>query len=431
LFEIELMDRIRRIVDLLFTRHGLAWFMAVMLVFWAPLPGEQRLPILFLIPIGIWLHSARRAQHTPLPGLSLLRACFLLLIVPVLTSLPGSANPDSTTRIAIVLAVSYFVAVALIAGLSSRPPLWFSRALGLIFGLWIIDGLIQWHFGVDILGVPLLDNRIVEPFGDNLRMSVLMGVMMPIALFPLSARQPVIALLFYVGITCVIGLSGARASLVFALLTGVGLFFQLPSWRHRIALIVGCLGVVGYAAWFSPALKQRLVESNYSEIMRNPGDNNQATSAYMPGLDEYLSGRVTIWHTAWQMFHAHPVVGIGAGAFDEAYPHYITRPDDPFRGGSSGRHVFHAHQLYISAAAETGIIGLTGLLASIVLVVRWYRRLPVEARARAYPYAYSLGVALFPLNSQHNLFIGWWYFTLLLSFCAMLATSRETRPGTF
>jgi O-antigen ligase len=418
----------RRAPDWLFTRRGLAWLLAVLLVAWAPFPGEQRPAMLGLTLLGVWFGLARGETTARLPGIGLLRACLLLLGVPALLSLAGSQDPAGTVKIVAVLGLAYFAGIALLTGLGEGRDRPFGVVLGLVLGFWVLDGLAQWQFGQDLFGVPLVDNRVVGPFGDNLRMSVMLGVLMPVWLFPLAARRPLPAVLGYLACAGVIALSGARASLVFALLAGIGLFMRLPGWRGRAALLAGCLGVVAYAAWYSPALKQRLVDSDYAEILRTPAPPAETAGQfhYLPGLDTYLSGRVTIWNTALEMARAHPWVGVGAGAFDEAYPAYITRPSDPFQA-ANGRNPFHAHQMYISALAETGVIGLGALLACVFLVARWYRRIERSARARAQPYLYALGIAFFPLNSQHGIYIGWWFFTLLLLFCAMLAASGPPR----
>ena len=404
----------------------LAWFLALMLLFWAPLPGEQRVPFLLLLALGLWLQLRHPEQIPTLPGIKLLRWALLLLVIPCLVSLPFSVDPESSLRIVAVLAMAYWAGLAMLAGLASRPTIMFITAIGLIFALWATDGLVQWHWGSDLLGIPLWDTRVVGPFGDNLRMSVMMGIMLPVILYPLSKRWPWISILVLALLTLVIALSGARASLVFAILTGAGLLFWLPRWPQRLALLVACAGVIVFASMESPQLKQRMVNANNAQFPQSRTEISE--QGLYQELDTFLSGRLTIWETGWHMFTQHPLIGIGAGAFDEAYDAYATRPDDPFRS-TGAQPISHAHQLYVSAAAETGSIGLICLATLIALSFRWYRALTPAARRQAYPFAYSLLVAFFPMNSQHGIFIGWWFFTLLLLYCAMLVAGERTNSS--
>jgi len=77
--------------------------------------------------------------------------------------------------------------------------------------------------------------------------------------------------------------------------------------------------------------------------------------------------------------------------------------------------------MYVSIAAETGFPGLLGLIAAVLFCVRWYWRTDPMRRQAAAPYAWSLLVVAFPINSQPVLYTLWWFPILLLLLCAMLA----------
>ena len=62
------------------------------------------------------------------------------------------------------------------------------------------------------------------------------------------------------------------------------------------------------------------------------------------------------------MFRAHPLLGVGAGNYDAAYAQYKVPGWD--------ESLTQAHNYYINAAAETGVLGLLALLA-IVAVALW------------------------------------------------------------
>jgi O-antigen ligase len=128
--------------------------------------------------------------------------------------------------------------------------------------------------------------------------------------------------------------------------------------------------------------------------------------------------RATIWTNAWEMIKDRPIVGVGANAFAEAYASYAPA-DDYF---ITEEPVYHAHQMYISIAAESGILGLSGFIALIGLSVIWYRKASPESHNKAAPFAVPLAIVAFPLQSQPILYTIWWFPVLLLLMCAMLAT---------
>jgi O-antigen ligase len=136
-----------------------------------------------------------------------------------------------------------------------------------------------------------------------------------------------------------------------------------------------------------------------------------------------------LWESAAHMLKAHPLTGVGPAAFDTAYPKFVTRANDPFRNpNADGKYAYHAHHMYVSIAAETGLIGLAAFLAAIALIIRWYRQALPAARAVANPYAVSLGVIAFPINSQPVLYSGWWFPIVLLLLCGMLTALENTPP---
>lgn len=61
--------------------------------------------------------------------------------------------------------------------------------------------------------------------------------------------------------------------------------------------------------------------------------------------------RMAHWQAGWHMFEDHPLTGVGVGNFNARYPDYFVRSEFRFSQG-------HAHNYYIHALAETGIVGL-------------------------------------------------------------------------
>jgi hypothetical protein len=90
------------------------------------------------------------------------------------------------------------------------------------------------------------------------------------------------------------------------------------------------------------------------------------------------NGRVTLWKSAWAEYKAHPLLGAGAGSYEQYWLQH--RPE--------GMKVRDAHSLYLETLAELGPIGLALLLVALAIpltALRRARRQPlVPALAGAY-----------------------------------------------
>jgi O-antigen ligase len=74
--------------------------------------------------------------------------------------------------------------------------------------------------------------------------------------------------------------------------------------------------------------------------------------------------RAQYWRVAWRAFERHPLLGSGAGTFDEQWLRY--------RG--SGISVRDAHSLYLEALSELGVVGLVLVVALLALPIVAGRR---------------------------------------------------------
>ena len=90
------------------------------------------------------------------------------------------------------------------------------------------------------------------------------------------------------------------------------------------------------------------------------------------------NGRLTQWHVALDEWHAHPVLGGGAGTWNQYW--IAARPSQP--------QVVNVHNEYLEVLAELGPFGLAllaaALLVPLVAAVRFRRRALVPVAAGAY-----------------------------------------------
>lgn len=70
--------------------------------------------------------------------------------------------------------------------------------------------------------------------------------------------------------------------------------------------------------------------------------------------NESNRSRLFVWNSAIQMLQDHPVTGLGLGQFRDHYSKYRSKQEV--------NNVVHAHSNYLHVAAETGLVGLAGLV---------------------------------------------------------------------
>ncbi|NWG86903.1 MAG: O-antigen ligase family protein [Hydrogenophilaceae bacterium] len=391
----------------------LARFLGLMLIAWQPFWSGARLPTLLLVLLGAWmlLHKQIDFSSTAAKRLGMV---FLLLGIPVLISIPGSYDVQGSISVAIVLLLFYVVGLALLQGLAQdQGRTWLQHWLLIVITAWVIDGCIQFVFGYDLLGVPMSeDKRILGPFAGNLHLGLFATILLPLVLWQHARRHPWFALTLVGLVGFVAGMSGARSNVLFLLL-GCALLLPIFGWRQRVAMTGVVLATLIAATMLSPSMAQRV--KNFAQVS-SPDEISVEQQ-----FDNITSLRLTIWKSAWQMIQDRPLNGVGTNAFAEAYDHYSPAADDPFRSSGPMKTPYHAHQMYVSVAAESGWPGLIGLISIVVLSALWLYRSPSEQRRQAAPFAASLAVIAFPIQSQPVLYSIWWFPVVLLLLCGMIA----------
>lgn len=94
--------------------------------------------------------------------------------------------------------------------------------------------------------------------------------------------------------------------------------------------------------------------------------------------DDYpISERLAQWETGWRMFMSAPLIGVGAGNYDEAYSKLYFEPFVQPPG--------HAHNIYLNFAAEAGLPAAVAFVAlsawavwRCIRAVQWARGTPWE-----------------------------------------------------
>lgn len=155
-----------------------------------------------------------------------------------------------------------------------------------------------------------------------------------------------------------------------ALLIVIGVMVGMGYLKIRhLASMVLMLAVVVLAV---PGYRDRIESlTKVSGLTAQNGASNEADIA--------ARGRFTENSTAILVFFDYPLIGVGPGAFGDYYQEYAVRTGGPVhratRRGASGAAAGEApkreaHNLFLSAAAETGVVGLFALCAVLLTAFR-------------------------------------------------------------
>ena len=293
--------------------------------------------------------------------------------------------------------------------------------LGLIAGAWALDAAVQAVTGFSLGGANSSD-RLSGIFGaGNLKLGLVLATLSPFALDAAARRFHAsgwFAAAMLLG--SVILLAGSRASwLVFALVL-LGSGWRRLGWKRLAVSLLGGLAMASVLALaFSTQFESRIERS----LAVFSGDR--------AGLDQALSGRLSIWHAAAGMIAEHPVNGVGVRGFREAYARYAAPDDFWLAHGQQG--ALHAHQVVFEVLSETGAVGLLLWLMGAALAWRAWRWSMTAARRRAAVPALAQAVTAFPFNTSLAFYSTFWggaFLLLLALFAGTLFALQDDEPAT-
>jgi len=293
-----------------------------------------------------------------------------------------------------------------------------------VLAWWVLDAWLQAFTGWS-LGGHAEAERLSGIFGArNLKLGPTLAVLSPFALWAARRRWGLPGLL--AAFALVLGpvlLAGSRAAWLCYGVVALGFAWrEARSWRRfAVFLALGgvALAVAGWLAWlYSTRFEARMARTL------------EAVQGTRHGVNEALTGRLSIWHDSLRMIAAHPWNGVGVRAFRYAYPQFAPARDHfvVAEACGVGEGACHAHQVVLEILTETGGIGLALWLAALVLALRAWRQVGAAARERAFPVTLALGAMLFPLNTHLAFYSAWWgllFAWLVGLWCAALWVREE------
>jgi O-antigen ligase len=420
--------------------HGWRWAPAWVLTFVAlwPAPGyAEAVMVLGALAAVIRLLLDRFRGGTRLlsgAAWALTSALFAAYWLPEVISAVDAVDAPRAFREAAVdlryLPFLWLVAAA-VANREARRTTF--NGLAIIVAVWTLDALAQVVFGTSPLfwgldqlkqlvsGRPMCTaeqmagiDRLSGFLGPcNRKLGVVMASLSPFLLFAAARRLQITGwLLASAAIGVVVLLAGARAAWITYALVLVFSGWKLLGWKRLLGVFAFGAVLLVVLAMVSPQVRERIRLTTH------------ALTANESGVDTALSGRGQIWSAAGCMIVEHPINGVGARGFREAFPGCDAGAGERPAWGQGP--AFHAHQIVLEVLSETGVIGLLLWLAGAALAWRAWRYAAPQAKERARPAMLALAVTVFPFNT-HLAFYSTFWGGLTLMLAALYAGSLLAR----
>lgn len=333
------------------------------------------------------------------PIFKLFTLLFLSLWLPLLISFIDAVNPDHSARTVFPYLRFYFAGIFIISAITTDPDR-LKLIVTCLFYLvlfWCIDATIQFSFGKNLVGFPYEAGHITGMFYPKNTIAHICSILSAFTFLYIliNAKNRYLALSI-IPLFFILLLSGRRAAWVMLALSTAGFIFygfiyadNRTSFIKKIsaATLIVILVLITTINLHKPTnarfkVTLGLFSNNYDSI-------NKATAIRLP-----------IWQTAYSIFEAHPVNGIGPRGFRHIYKDYASK-DDYFVNVDAVPS--QPHIIILEILAETGLIGLLGYLFAFYLITNIL--LSLNKRKDLLPYFIPVVVALFPLNT-HMAFYG-------------------------
>ena len=288
---------------------------------------------------------------------------------------------------------------------------------------WAVDGFVQLIFGVDLFGIAMNPDRLNAMFVQKYQFfGPTLAMLSPLLLEHARRHWPawawVGAFTLILGAVLIAGMRAGWLTMGLVLLVYMWLMARRENRELRKASL--SIPVFVITAIIGSYLVSPLFQARLEQSLLVTGGSHEAIS-------EASNLRMPIFKTSLAMFEAHPINGVGVRAFPRAYMEYAA-PDDIHilkSGGRSG--ATHAHNLVLEVMADTGSIGVLGLLAGFWLVFRFWRGMTPTRRNEAFPFALALALVLFPLNSHFALY-GTYMSSLIWILFGLWAACIDNKP---
>jgi len=397
---------------LTWARDNLAFLLILFTLFLFTSKSLYNIPVGIMAILGLWQSIASRGRIFLDPVVRGYTCLFLVLWLPLLVSLPDAANFQHSAQTTFPYLRFLFMGVYLlheknITGLLSKIRL----AVFCVVVFWAIDGCIQYMVGYNLAGFPYEAGHITGMFYPRNTIAHMLAALSPLFFdsIRLYSKRYKWSWLLILPVIAVILLSGRRAAWIMLAMSLVGYTYYLFKFTSPTRAIKQRLLAV-FSAGLVTALVVILSNTSLQDrILTTAG----LFSLDYESADIATARRLPIWETAIVVFRENWINGVGPRGFRHVYQRYSDESN--FWHASPPT---HPHQLLLEVAAETGLIGLAGLLLFAWLFCRLSfvrAQLPM-----LFPWMLSVLIIMFPFSSNLAFYssywasIIWWFLSLTL-----------------
>ena len=295
-----------------------------------------------LLVLWSLLQFLRKSEQLTIPVELLPLGAFAVVVLAQLVFHLTASSYD--TRVGLQLLLTYMIVIFLLAQAFTRTRhyknlLWFLMSAGFLVSLFAIlqfltfNGKLYWFREIHSRSMAF------GPYVNRNHFAGFAELIIPMSLVPLALgkvrreRRLLVALFALVPIVALV-LSASRGGIVSFVVEIAVLFLllRLSQTRRKHVIAAGVVVLIAMMAVSWVGVQQ--------VIQRFSGTQ---------ALEVTVGKRAAMRRDTWKMFLDYPVLGTGLGTFQRVFPPYDSAYD--------GKIVNHAHNDYLEALSEAGILG--------------------------------------------------------------------------
>ena len=424
------MADVRRTVTML---TSYLWFPVVLYIALLPTSTLYNIPLLILALPGmlfVWqdrniLYSDERIKRFGI--------LFLCIWIPMLISLPDAVNFSRSFTKTLSFPLYFLMGVPVILYFTdARQRRLFVVSTGILMLLWCLDAAWQAYSGVDIFGYPHR-GQLTGVFYPSLGIGLVLALLSPVffEFIRCGCRISRLVFLLLVPFGYIIVLAGNKNAWVLLFMSAFlyMLFLYLNKSLARVrdylfavlAVLLLSLVVLGNIHKLAGPDNIKIIGERLGSMMALvAGDVDKAGASF--------AERTEIWEGALRVGRDHWFNGVGPRGFRYSVEQYTAADVRPVWTARAKKST-HPHQYMLEIFVETGVVGLTGYVVFIVLIIQCLVQALGKKHYERIPWLIPMLLVTFPLSS-HRAFYGsymapmiWMMIAVALS---VMGTERES-----
>jgi O-antigen ligase len=281
----------------------------------------------------------------------------------------------------------------------------------------------QFSTGVETISGSVTQARLAGPIGEKNRYAQVMLMLVPLGMFRVfGEKKPLMRVLA----GAATALSALGASLAFSRGAAVGFVLMLVIMVFMRYIKLWQVGIIMIGLYLL-LLAVPTYATRLNSLQGLLGMFSEDSPTSVANADGATLSRLTEMGAAGLVFLDHPVIGVGPGMFPLYYQDYAELIG--LRILNEDR---QAHDLYVSIAAETGLLGLTCFLVIVYLTLRnlarirkrWMLKEPELANMAT---AYMLAIVTYLTTGifLHFSFIRYFWLIMALAGAVMYIAEQQ------